>query len=120
MSDSEEERRVIPRHESQTDLVMVGSRSRMTPNRMVRMAPTEAERDKEYLTLKVVRPSQEIDSVEIHFRVKRTTQMGKLKRSYSDRLGVHVTSLRFLYDGRRIITHLERLHKIQSEGGYIP
>ena len=102
MSDDEDERRVILRHESQTDLVMVGSRSRMTPNRMVRMAPTEAERDKEYLTLKVVRPSQEIDSVEIHFRVKRTTQMGKLKRSYSDRLGVHVTSLRFLYDGRRI------------------
>ena len=102
MSDDEDERRVILRHESQTDLVMVGSRSRMTPNRMVRMAPLETERDKEYLTLKVVRPSQEIDSVEIHFRVKRTTQMGKLKRSYSDRLGVHVSSLRFLYDGRRI------------------
>ena len=28
--------------------------------------------------------------------------MGKLKRSYSDRLGVAMTSLRFLYDGKRI------------------
>ena len=28
--------------------------------------------------------------------------MGKLKKSYSDRQGVAVTSLRFLFDGRRI------------------
>ena len=62
---------------------------------------------REYLTLKVVRPSnvrssQEQESVEIHFRVKLTTQMGKLKRSYSERIGVPMSSLRFLYDGRRI------------------
>nr|CAD7446506.1 unnamed protein product [Timema bartmani]CAD7460442.1 unnamed protein product [Timema tahoe] len=42
------------------------------------------------------------DSNEIHFRVKMTTQMGKLKKSYSERVGVPVTSLRFLFDGRRI------------------
>ena len=42
------------------------------------------------------------DSNEIHFRVKQTTQMGKLKISYSERVGVPVTSLRFLFDGRRI------------------
>ena len=100
MSDEEDDRRVTLNPDTPSDLVMVGSRR--TPNRMVRMAPMETDRDKEYLTLKVVRPSQELDSVEIHFRVKRTTQMGKLKRSYSDRLGVHVSSLRFLYDGRRI------------------
>ena len=41
------------------------------------------------------------DSNEIHFRVKQTTQMGKLKKSYSERVGVPVTSLRFLFDGRR-------------------
>jgi len=58
--------------------------------------------EREYLTLKVVRPSQEQESVEIHFRVKQTTQMGKLKRSYSERIGVPMSSLRFLYDGRRI------------------
>ena len=35
------------------------------------------------------------DSNEIHFRVKQTTQMGKLKKSYSERVGVPVTSLRY-------------------------
>merc|ERR1712096_142645 len=29
-------------------------------------------------------------------------QMGKLKKSYSERVGVPITSLRFLFDGRRI------------------
>lgn len=58
----------------------------------------EGDSGSEYIKLKVVGQ----DSHEIHFRVKMTTQMGKLKRSYSDRLGVPVTSLRFLFDGRRI------------------
>ena len=52
----------------------------------------------EYIKLKVVGQ----DSNEIRFRVKQTTQMGKLKKSYSERVGVPVTSLRFLFDGRRI------------------
>lgn len=52
----------------------------------------------EYIKLKVVGQ----DSNEIHFRVKMTTQMGKLKKSYSERVGVPVASLRFLFDGRRI------------------
>lgn len=52
----------------------------------------------EYIKLKVV--SQ--DSSEIHFRVKFTTPMSKIKKSYSDRVGVPVTSLRFLFDGKRI------------------
>jgi len=52
----------------------------------------------EYIKLKVVGQ----DSNEIHFRVKMATQMGKLKKSYSERVGVPVTSLRFLFDGRRI------------------
>ena len=38
----------------------------------------------EYIKLKVVGQ----DSNEIHFRVKQTTQMGKLKKSYSERVGV--------------------------------
>merc|ERR1712112_381261 len=54
--------------------------------------------DTEYIKLKVVGQ----DSNEIHFRVKQTTQMGKLKKSYSERVGVPITSLRFLFDGRRI------------------
>jgi small ubiquitin-related modifier len=52
----------------------------------------------EYIKLKVVGQ----DSNEIHFRVKQTTQMGKVKKSYSERVRVPITSLRFLFDGRRI------------------
>merc|ERR1712045_887022 len=52
----------------------------------------------EYIKLKVVGQ----DSNGIHFRVKQTTQMGKLKKSYAERVGVPITSLRFLFDGRRI------------------
>jgi len=52
----------------------------------------------EYIKLKVVGQ----DTNEIHFRVKMSTQMGKLKKSYSERVGAPVSSLRFLFDGRRI------------------
>jgi len=56
-----------------------------------------AEEDTEYIKLKVIGQ----DSNEIHFRVKQTTILGKLKKSYSEKIGVPITSLRFLYDGRR-------------------
>ena len=52
----------------------------------------------EYIKLKVV--GQE--NSEVHFKVKSSTNMGKLKKSYSERQGVAVNSLRFLFDGRRI------------------
>ena len=52
----------------------------------------------EYIKLKLVGQ----DSNEIHFRVKHTTQMEKLKKSYSEKVRVPITSLRFLFDGRRI------------------
>ena len=52
----------------------------------------------EYIKLKVVGQ----DSNEVHFRVKMSTQMGKLKKSYGERIGVQPSSLRFLFDGRRI------------------
>ncbi len=52
----------------------------------------------EYIKLKVVGQ----DSNEVHFKVKYSTQMGKLKKSYAERIGVPVSSLRFLFDGRRI------------------
>uniref|UniRef100_A0A914DK12 Small ubiquitin-related modifier n=1 Tax=Acrobeloides nanus TaxID=290746 RepID=A0A914DK12_9BILA len=52
----------------------------------------------EYIKLKVVGQ----DSNEVHFRVKYGTSMGKLKKSYAERTGVNVNSLRFLFDGRRI------------------
>ena len=52
----------------------------------------------EYIKLKVVGQEEN----EIHYRVKTTTLLGKLKKSYSDRVGVPVDSLKFLFDGRRI------------------
>ncbi len=52
----------------------------------------------EYIKLKVVGQ----DNSEVHFKVKYSTAMGKLKKSYSDRQGVPAGSLRFLFDGRRI------------------
>lgn len=52
----------------------------------------------EYIKIKVVGQ----DTNELHFRVKKTTAFSKLKKSYSDRIGVPLTSLRFLFDGRRI------------------
>ena len=51
---------------------------------------SENKDETEYIKLKVVGQ----DSNEIHFRVKQTTQMGKLKKSYSERVGVPITSLR--------------------------
>ena len=47
--------------------------------------------------------------------------MGKLKRSYSDRLGVAMLRLRFLYDGKRIpddaspgMLEMERLKLLEA------
>merc|ERR1711935_379551 len=73
---------------------------------LLRVPPPFANADKmsenkdetEYIKLKVVGQ----DSNEIHFRVKMSTQMGKLKKSYAERVGVPISSLRFLFDGRRI------------------
>ena len=42
------------------------------------------------------------DSTEIHFLVKMSTNLGKLKKSYAEKVGVPVSSLKFLFDGRRI------------------
>ena len=52
----------------------------------------------EFITLKVVGQ----DSSEVHFKVKMSTSMRKLKKHYSERQGIPVNSLRFLFDGKRI------------------
>jgi len=57
-----------------------------------------ADSSTEYIKLKVAGQ----DSNEVHFRVKQTTKMGKLKKSYSERVGVPVASLRFLFDDKKI------------------
>uniref|UniRef100_A0A023FDA6 Small ubiquitin-related modifier n=1 Tax=Amblyomma cajennense TaxID=34607 RepID=A0A023FDA6_AMBCJ len=58
----------------------------------------EGSDSSDYIKLKVVGQ----DGNEIHFKVKMTTQMGKLKKSYSERVAMSVSSLRFLFDGKRI------------------
>ncbi|KAH7637435.1 small ubiquitin-related modifier-like protein [Dermatophagoides farinae] len=62
------------------------------------MAEDAKESSPEYIKIKVVGQ----DTTELHFRVKKTTSFSKLKKSYSDRVGVPLSSLRFLFDGRRI------------------
>ncbi|OTF83686.1 small ubiquitin-related modifier-like protein [Euroglyphus maynei] len=62
------------------------------------MAEDAKESLPEYIKIKVVGQ----DTTELHFRVKKTTSFSKLKKSYSDRVGVPLSSLRFLFDGRRI------------------
>ncbi|XP_014289819.1 small ubiquitin-related modifier [Halyomorpha halys] len=51
-----------------------------------------------YIKLKVVGNDQN----GIHFRLKMSTQLLKLKKSYSTHVGVPVSGLRFLFDGKRI------------------
>ncbi|XP_025052472.1 small ubiquitin-related modifier 1 isoform X2 [Alligator sinensis] len=46
--------------------------------------------------------SKLLDSSEIHFKVKMTTHLKKLKESYCQRQGVPMNSLRFLFEGQRI------------------
>uniref|UniRef100_A0A2K6M5A6 Small ubiquitin-related modifier n=2 Tax=Rhinopithecus TaxID=542827 RepID=A0A2K6M5A6_RHIBE len=56
------------------------------------------KKEGEYIKLKVIGQ----DSSEIHFKVKMTTHLKKLKESYCQRQGVPVNSLRFLFEGQRI------------------
>jgi len=57
-----------------------------------------ADSSTEYTKLKVAGQ----DSNEVHFWVKQTTKMGKLKNSYSERVGVPAASFRFLFDDKKI------------------
>uniref|UniRef100_A0A4W5N1L1 Small ubiquitin like modifier 1 n=1 Tax=Hucho hucho TaxID=62062 RepID=A0A4W5N1L1_9TELE len=56
------------------------------------------KKDGEYIKLKVIGQ----DNSEIHFKVKMTTHLKKLKESYSQRQGVPMNTLRFLFEGQRI------------------
>uniref|UniRef100_A0A8D1G6W2 Small ubiquitin-related modifier n=1 Tax=Sus scrofa TaxID=9823 RepID=A0A8D1G6W2_PIG len=57
------------------------------------------KKEGEYIKLKVIGQ----DSSEIHFKVKMTTHLKKLKESYCQRQGVPMNSLRFLFEGQRIL-----------------
>ena len=52
----------------------------------------------DYIKLKVINQ----ENAEVNFKVKLTTPMSKLKKSYGDRQGVSIDSFRFLFDGKRL------------------
>merc|ERR1719317_103628 len=54
--------------------------------------------DSVHLNLKV--KSQ--DGNEVYFKVKKTTQLGKLMNAYCSRVGKDMSTVRFLFDGERI------------------
>jgi len=58
----------------------------------------EVKPDSEHINLKVMGS----DNSEVHFKIKRTTQLKKLKMAYCDRQGIPQNSVRFLFDGQRI------------------
>uniref|UniRef100_A0ABI7ZIS3 Ubiquitin-like domain-containing protein n=1 Tax=Felis catus TaxID=9685 RepID=A0ABI7ZIS3_FELCA len=70
------------------------------------------KKEGEYIKLKVIGQ----DSSEIHFKVKMTTHLKKLKESYCQRQGVPMNSLRFLFEGQRIAdnhTPKEEQHRVK-------
>lgn len=56
----------------------------------------------DFLTLRVISEHSGLNIGEIHFRLKSTTQLGKLKKSYSKIVGIHVSSLIILFNGKKI------------------
>jgi small ubiquitin-related modifier len=51
----------------------------------------------EHLNIKVTDNNNEV-----FFKIKRTTQLGKLMNAFCDRQGKNITSVRFLFDGQRV------------------
>ncbi|RDD38767.1 Small ubiquitin-related modifier [Trichoplax sp. H2] len=58
----------------------------------------EIKPESDHINIKVVGQ----DNTEVHFKIKRNTQLKKLKAAYCERQGVPIGSLRFLFDGQRI------------------
>ena len=53
--------------------------------------------ENEYITVKVQGPVEEI-----HFRVKKTTEIRKIKKSYSERVGLPIEKLTYFFNGQLI------------------
>ena len=76
------------------ELQSVIEESRKNQNQsVIKNAETEA-----IITVKVVGQ----DSNGLNFRVKMSTNMGMLKKSYAERFGIPVSSLKFLFNGHHI------------------
>ena len=65
---------------------------------MTEVLSTIPESNSERFIIRVVGP----DGDEIHFRIKPTTLLSRVKRVYCERLSVDQNAVRFLYDGQRI------------------
>ncbi|KAI1285084.1 Small ubiquitin-related modifier [Halotydeus destructor] len=61
----------------------------------------ETPAEEEFLKLRVIGQNFN-EEREIHFRVRSSTEMLKLKMSFSKRVGIPLTCLRFLFEGRRV------------------
>ncbi|KAJ1959888.1 SUMO protein smt3, partial [Dimargaris xerosporica] len=57
------------------------------------------EGSSEHLNIKVV----SADSSEVHFKIKRSTPLRKLMETYCDRTGKNMNSVRFLFEGNRVL-----------------
>merc|ERR1712002_39249 len=78
-------------------------------------AAAETKTEDNHINLKVVGA----DNSEVHFKIKKTTQLKKLKQAYADRHGVSLNSLRFLFDGQRIADDMSPKQLEMEEGDVI-
>lgn len=60
--------------------------------------PAKSENQPEHLNIKVTDSNNEV-----FFKIKRTTQLKKLMDAFCERSGKAPTSVRFLYDGSRVM-----------------
>uniref|UniRef100_A0A7S0T4E4 Ubiquitin-like domain-containing protein n=1 Tax=Erythrolobus madagascarensis TaxID=708628 RepID=A0A7S0T4E4_9RHOD len=58
----------------------------------------DATANADQINLKV----KDVDGNEVNFKIKRTTQLQKLMKAYSERLGANIQTYRFMFDGKRV------------------
>jgi len=75
----------------------------------------EQKTEENHINLKVMGS----DNTEVHFKIKKTTQLKKLKQAYCDRQGVAINSLRFLFDGQRITDDMSPKQLEMEDGDVI-
>merc|ERR1712080_725457 len=89
--------------------------SHLTANCDIMGDTAETKAEENHINLKVVGA----DNSEVHFKIKKTTQLKKLKQAYADRQGVSLNSLRFLFDGQRIADDMSPKQLEMEEGDVI-
>ena len=84
----------------------------------VHKADIEMSDTNEYILLKVVDIYDPIPDRKIHFKVKFTTQLGELKKTWSQRMGLQLSSLRFVFQSHSINDD-DTPHTLQMKDGDI-